>query len=301
MSSSPHDSDEMDLLAENAAEAGLAWTGPPRVTRTEVGVGDGRTISALVWGDGPAEVVLLHGGAQNAHTFDTVALALDRPLVALDLPGHGHSSWREDHDYTPSTMAVDVATAVETLAPEARVVVGMSLGGLTTLALSAHRPDLVRRVVLVDITPGVDREKSRAIVEFISGPERFAGYEEMVERTVRHHPGRSETSLRRGVLHNAKQLDDGAWTWRWDPVRQGSGGPATVAAGLWDAVDDVRVPLTLVRGAVSPVVDDADVAELLRRQPGARVLVVDGAGHSIQGDRPLPLAAIIAAEAGERP
>ena len=35
--------------------------------------------------------VLLHGGSQNAHTWDTVAMALDRPLVAIDLPGHGHS------------------------------------------------------------------------------------------------------------------------------------------------------------------------------------------------------------------
>ena len=145
----------------------------------------------------------------------------------------------------------------------------------------------------------MDGEKSRAIVEFISGPERFASYEEMVERTVRHHPDRSESSLRRGVLHNAKQLDDGMWTWRWDPVRRGAGDAATAAAGLWTAVDLVRVPLTLVRGGRSPVVDDADVAELLHRQPDATVIVVDGAGHSIQGDQPLALAAIIAAEAGE--
>ena len=299
MSPSPPGPEEMALLAENASEVGLEWSGPPQVTRTDVKVADGRTISALVWGDGPAEVVLLHGGAQNAHTFDTVALALGRPLVALDLPGHGHSSWREDHDYAPVKVAADVATAVDVLAPDARVVVGMSLGGLITLALSTQRADLVRRMVLVDITPGVDGEKSRAIVEFISGPERFAGYEEMVERTVRHHPDRSERSLRRGVLHNAKQLDDGTWTWRWDPVRRGAGDATTAAAGLWTAVDEVRVPLTLVRGGRSPVVDDADVAELLRRQPDATVIVVDGAGHSIQGDQPLALAAIIAAEAGE--
>ena len=63
---------------------------------TEVG---GRTVSALVWGDAPAELVLIHGGGQNAHTWDTVALALDRPLVAIDLPGHGHSSWWEGGRY----------------------------------------------------------------------------------------------------------------------------------------------------------------------------------------------------------
>jgi pimeloyl-ACP methyl ester carboxylesterase len=44
---------------------------------------------------------------------------------------------------------------------------------------------------------------------------------------------------------------------------------------------------------VSPVVDDDDVAEALRRQPTLRVEVVDGAGHSIQGDRPVELAALV--------
>jgi len=49
----------------------------------------------------------------------------------------------------------------------------------------------------------------------------------------------------------------------------------------------------LVRGLAWSVVDDADVAELLHRQPGTRVEGVEGAGHSIQGDRPLELAALI--------
>ena len=38
------------------------------------------------------------------------------------------------------------------------------------------------------------------------------------------------------------------------------------------------------------MVADEDVEELLRRQPDAEVITVDGAGHSIQGDRPLELA-----------
>ena len=49
-----------------------------------------------MWGDAEPELVFLHGGAQNAHTWDTVALALGRPLVAIDLPGHGHSDGGRD-------------------------------------------------------------------------------------------------------------------------------------------------------------------------------------------------------------
>ena len=88
---------------------------PPVVRRTWVEAPSGHEVSALVWGDEPAEYVLLHGGAQNAHTWDTLALALGRPLVAIDLPGHGHSDWRDDHDYRPQAMADDIAFVIEAL------------------------------------------------------------------------------------------------------------------------------------------------------------------------------------------
>jgi pimeloyl-ACP methyl ester carboxylesterase len=51
----------------------------------------------------------------------------------------------------------------------------------------------------------------------------------------------------------------------------------------------------LVRGALSPVVDDADEAEFRRRRPSDQVITVAEAGHSIQGDQPLELARIISA------
>src|ERR671937_3254323 len=143
--------DEFGLFRENADEYGLPWSGPPSVRREYVEVRDGQRVSALVWGTTDPELVLLHGGAQNAHTWDTVALALDRPLVALDLPGHGHSSHRADHVYWPLENAVVLERAIRELAPDARGVVGMSLGGLTALALTDRAPDLVRQLVLVDV------------------------------------------------------------------------------------------------------------------------------------------------------
>jgi pimeloyl-ACP methyl ester carboxylesterase len=291
------DFEEFSLLADNASEVGLAWDGPPEVRRRQIPLPDGRSLSALVWGTGDPEVVLVHGGAQNAHTWDTVALALRRPLVALDLPGHGHSDWKDSHDYTASANAPDVAAAIEALAPNARLLVGMSLGGLTSIAVTAQHPDLVRQLMLVDITPGVNAEKSKAILDFVSGPTSFASFDEILERTLTHNPGRSEASLRRGVLHNAKELPDGTWSWRWDPTRtMGSGDDGAVRfAALWDDLSGITAPVTLLRGGTSPVVDDDDVAELLRRLPDADVVVVEGAGHSVQGDRPLEAARLIAA------
>ena len=194
-------------------------------------------------------------------------------------------------------MAEDVAEAIAQLAPEAGVLVGMSLGGLTSTAVAARRPELVDRLALVDVTPGVDDEGARAITDFLAGPESFASFDEILAYTMQHNPTRSESSLRRGIIHNAYSRRDGSWVWRWDRrmMRSDPGAaPRPPMTDLWEDLSATTQPLLLVRGGTSPVVGDDDVEELLRRRPDARVAVVEGAGHSIQGDRPVELAAILA-------
>jgi pimeloyl-ACP methyl ester carboxylesterase len=189
---------------------------------------------------------------------------------------------------------------VAELAPTARAVVGMSLGGVSSIALAAQAPELVRALVLVDITPGVTAEKAAPVTNFVNGPATFPSFDEILARTIEHNPGRSESSLRRGILHNALQREDGSWVWRYarfrtEPAPDGSGAVAHPDFGdWWEAVSALTVPILLVRGLAWSVVDDDDVTELLRRQPTATVVGVEGAGHSIQGDRPLELAAIVA-------
>lgn len=291
--------DEFGLFADNAAEFGIPYAGPPTVRREFVAVDADRRLSALVWGAGQPDLVLVHGGAQNAHTWDTVALALDRPLVAVDLPGHGHSEDGRNGSLDVASNATDLAEVIRRLAPDARAVVGMSLGGLTTLALSMQAPELVRAVVLVDITPGVTAEKAKAITAFVDGPASFDSFDDLLARTIEHNPTRTEASLRRGILHNASQRDDGTWVWRHARARPAGGSPdgervERDPAALWDAVAALRVPLLLVRGMrPQSVVDDGDEAELLARLPSARVVHVADAGHSVQGDAPVELARLI--------
>ncbi len=285
--------DEFGLFGENAEEYGLPFDGPPTVRRVEVEVSPGRHVSSLVWGTEPAELVLVHGGAQNAHTWDTVALALGRPLVAIDLPGHGHSDRGPDDVISIGSNGKDLATVVAQLAPDARGVVGMSLGGMSSIALAAHAPELVRALVLVDITPGVNAEKAAPIMAFVDGPSSFDSFDDLLARTMEHNPTRSESSLRRGILHNALQREDGSWVWRYARFRTGDRNAVPEFADWWQAISDLRVPLMLLQGLAWSVVDEADVAELQRRQPGARVVGVEGAGHSIQGDRPLELAGLL--------
>lgn len=286
--------DEFSMFGENITEYSLQIALMPTVERIAIQLRDQRTLSALKWGKESPEILFVHGSAQNAHTWDTVILAMGVSAIAIDMPGHGHSSWRKDGNYEPTVLANDVATAIEILAPQAKVIVGMSLGGLTTVALAGMRPDLAKRIVVVDITPGVNSQKSKAITDFVNGPQSFASFEELLARTIEHNPTRSESSLRRGILHNAKQIDDGSWQWRYDrsthPSAEDSAKRIERIAELWSVIENLKCTMTLVRGGVSPVVDDADVAELRRRKPDVDVLVVDGAGHSVQGDRPVELA-----------
>ena len=301
------DYDEFGLLHENAAEWNIPFPEQPVVSRRSFTLPSGQVLSYLQWGEGEPELVFLHGGAQNGHTWDTVMLALGRPAVAVDLPGHGHSDRRSDRDYGPWQNAEAVASLVESVAPAARCVIGMSLGGATTIRLAAQRPDLCRRVVFIDVTPQINDPSrqlttaERGTVSLIAGPPVYDSFDEMADAAVALSPFRSATGVRRGVRHNARRLDDGRWTWRYDlfgpapgePVGEGAATRWVDFTPLWDDVSAIDVPSLFVRGGLSPFVTDADIAEMQRRLPSLQVVVVDGAGHAVQSDRPLVLADLI--------
>ena len=290
---------EFSMLKENADEAGIPWKGTPKVERKFFTSSEGFSISGILWGEEPPRLVLIHGGAQNAHTWDTVALALDMPLLALDLPGHGHSDWRPKCDYTPFVLADQVAEAIQHWAPEAEAVVGMSLGGLTAFCIASDHAQLVKRLGIVDVTPGTDRTKAEPIINFVSGPEVFENFEEILKRTIEHNPTRSEASLRRGVLHNSHEIEDGKWSWRYDVGRawkdqkkENTSEPIDFSE-LWDKVSEIKVPIHLWLGGAWSVVGDEDVEKMKSFHHEMVVEKVEGAGHSIQGDKPLELKELI--------
>jgi pimeloyl-ACP methyl ester carboxylesterase len=289
--------DEFGLLGDNAAEVRLPFTAPPTVTRRDFEVGPEQRVSAIVWGEADPELVLLHGGGQNAHTWDTVALALGRPLVAIDLPGHGHSGRRQDRDYGPWRNAAAVAAVMDAAAPRAAAVVGMSLGGVTAIRLAATRPDLVRKLVIVDVTPQVEDptrqlgQADRGAVALVTGPPVYDSFDAMAAAAIAASPRRPRSAVERGVRHNSVQLPDGRWTWRYDLFDR----PAGLAdfSPLWADVSAITAPIMLVRGGESKFVRDEDVAEFVRRQPGLRIEVVPDSGHAVQSDQPLDLTRMI--------
>lgn len=280
---------EFDLLAENAEQAGV--TGPlPPVERVHTG-----GISALRWGGPQPRVVFLHGGGQNAHTWDTVIVGLGEPALAVDLPGHGHSGWRDDGDYSPANNADTLLPVLRELAPNAEFVVGMSLGGLTGIRLGAQAPDLVNELVLIDVTPSALQRHSemtkeqQGTVALMHGEREFPSFQAMLDLTIAAAPHREVKALRRGVFHNSRRLDNGNWTWRYDAIRV-----FPDFSTLWDDVTALAAPVTLIRGGSSGFVTDEDADELSRRAPRFRgAHIVENSGHSVQSDQPRALIELV--------
>ena len=291
--------DEFSLLRENADDAGLPWIAPPVVRRASVRIDD-HHVRAIVWGDAPARAVLLHGGAQNAHTWDTVALALQQPVIAVDLPGHGRSDWRDDGDYDVQTMADAVAETMRTLAPSATTVIGIGLGAPVGLLVADRIGPAVARLVLIDSASGVrtsatpdapSSSQAAARVAAFTSHHRFATLDEMIERTLAYSPGRGGTAVRRGVLHNARQQEDGSWSWRWDPAQQGTRDYAFDSTAV--ALARFAGPILLVRGELSDIVTDELVSAFTAVHPNTELVTMTGAGHAVQGDRPVELAQVL--------
>ncbi|WP_410623383.1 alpha/beta fold hydrolase [Amycolatopsis sp. cmx-8-4] len=134
-------------FAEVAAEA------PAQVVhRRWVTVTAGINVSGVLWGAGPAALVLLPAPGTDARSLDRVALALGEPVVVIDPPGTGRSGGSAG---TPKRAARDVVEAVASFAPRARVIAGIGAGGVIALAVALRRAEL-GTVVLAGTEPGDD-------------------------------------------------------------------------------------------------------------------------------------------------
>jgi 2-succinyl-6-hydroxy-2,4-cyclohexadiene-1-carboxylate synthase len=237
-------------------------------------------------------VVLLHGFAGTRHSWDLVADRLDaeryRPL-ALDLRGHGAA--RAARPITFAACADDVAAA----APERFVLCGYSLGGRIALHVALGRPDRVSRLVLVATTAGIEdparREERRRADERLAAETERASIESFAERWMAQ-------PLFAGTPPEA------ARHWRADLIRNDPAALAAVLRGvgagamapLWDRLGELDgIPATIVAGERDARYT-AIAERLVAALPGARLVVVPGAGHGLPREAPQAVADAIATE-----
>jgi pimeloyl-ACP methyl ester carboxylesterase len=98
-------------------------------------------------------ILLIHGWTTDSHDWNWQIpfLADTHYVIAMDLRGHGRSSAPKDVVYTPQEYAKDAAALLQHLEFEKDVVVmGHSMGGVTTSVLAVQEPELVKAIILVD-------------------------------------------------------------------------------------------------------------------------------------------------------
>jgi len=250
----------------------------------------GLRLHLLDWGAiGLPPLLLLHGGAQTAHSFDEVApaLARDHHVLALDQRGHGDSDWAARYDREAFTG--DIGAVLDAHGWEAATLVALSLGGLNAIAYAAGNPERVRGLVVVDVVPSVAPAGRDAIGRQLAVRD-FATFDEAVAHARAFNPRRTVANIRERLHHAMRKGPDGRWTYKFDPSI--AGGTRQIEE-LWWAVGRLRCPTLLVRGAESPVLTAEGAERFVRSVPGSSVGVVPGAGHSVMGDNPAGFLAVV--------
>jgi pimeloyl-ACP methyl ester carboxylesterase len=241
----------------------------------------------LDWGgDGKPPLVLLHGALTHAHVWDFFSLQLREHfhIYSVDLPGHGDSEWAADGDYSRARMTAEIAGLLQTAGWDSVSLVGHSLGGSIAALVAATLPWRVRSLVMVDSTL-LPTGRPSVLARLTGGPDRFPSLEAFAHHAARFNPRRDPARLAVSLRWNARQLEDGSWSWKYDPGLRHGGSPPEHER-VWSALAGLRVPVLFVRaGEHSHLTEEA--AERLHALPNVQTVVVPRAAHNVMGDNPL--------------
>ena len=248
----------------------------------------------LEWGDTSNPViVMLHGFAQQAHSWDFVALAFaDRyRVIAIDQRGHGDSDWAKDGDYTPETQQIDIQGIVEELKLDEFILMGLSMGGRNSFTYAANNPEKVKALIIVDAGPENVRAGTQNIRNFVEQEDELDSIDAFVERVIKYNPRRDPIQIRGSIVNNLKQLPTGKWTWKYDKLlrsagRMGRKQEPEVTDRLWKYVESLSCPTLVVKGDRSDVIAAGTADQMHKRIPGGKIAIVENAGHLVMGDNP---------------
>jgi len=238
-------------------------------------------LAAYEWGppDAP-RVVCLHGVRNHGRHFAPLAAELGgHHVVAVDLPGHGHSPWEPPWD-----IGAHVDAIVETVGEQESALVGHSFGGRLAFELAARAPRLVPKLVLIDPAILLPGHVALAAAENARLEKSYVSFEELVER--RFDESQLHSAPRELVVADlaphVETGEDGRVRYRYcqSAVVAAYGEMASQPPQF----EDVRVPTLLVLGERSYLPYD----HLLDAHRGAlgdllEVAVVPG-GHSVLWD-----------------
>ena len=194
------------------------WSTSPSTPRLFVGA-KGLALRASQYGDFTAPIVLLlHGGGQTRHAWADTARTIAGAgycAITLDARGHGESDWCAQGDYSTESLVADLNAVIHSL-PTAPIIVGASMGGLTSmLALGENASLPCSALVLVDVAPRLEQQGVRRIIEFMRRhQDGFDSLEQVRDAIAAYNPHLPHRAIDvdRGTLrrHCGKRHDEAA-------------------------------------------------------------------------------------------
>lgn len=230
-------------------------------------------------------IAFCHGLFGQGRNWTQIAKAFsaDHRALLIDMPNHGRSEWTEEFAYP------DLADRVASLlaSDEPATLVGHSMGGKIAMAIALRHPELVERLVVVDVSP-VAYESAREFLGYIdamrgldlSTLERREQADAALRATV------SNSVVRGFLLQNLRREGD-RWSWILNldllaaHLPELAGWPGEDFAGR--AYDG---PVLWVGGADSAYVADDYAPAMERLFPRVRRVTIKGAGHWVHSEQP---------------
>jgi pimeloyl-ACP methyl ester carboxylesterase len=251
-------------------------------------IGDEWNKDAAAAADLPA-ILMLHGGGQNRFSWKNTGQILADAgfhVIALDSRGHGDSDRSPTANYSVESLCADTLQVLYQIGRPI-VLIGASMGGLTGI-LAAHEagPELVTKLVLVDVVPKFEKDGSARIRDFMfSHVHGFDSLDEAADAVAAYLPHRPKPRSVEGLKKNLR-LRDGRWYWHWDPafLTKPEDDPFVRMEKLEQAAINLQVPILLIRGKLSDVVSPEGVEDFLAKVPHAELVELPGAGHTAAGD-----------------
>ncbi len=238
-------------------------------------------------GDAGARVVFLHGLFGQGRNFAAIAEAL-RPefrSLLVDLPNHGRSAWTDEFSY--GLMADVVAGRLrDGFAADGPVhVIGHSMGGKVAMVLALRHPELVDRLVVVDISPagGRDQGEFEHLLDSLTALD-LSTLSRRSEADERLSGSIDDTRVRGFLLQNLRSDSSGfRWLANLNLLRQEL---PRIGGFPEDLVGTLDRPVLWVAGERSPYVRPEHEATMRRLFPRTTQVTIKGAGHWVHSERP---------------
>ncbi len=241
------------------------------------------------WGDpdNPKVLICVHGLTRTGRDFDFLAAALEHEyrVICPDVVGRGQSDWLNDKsDYTYPLYVNDMAMLLARIDAERIDWVGTSMGGLIGIFLASYAGSPIHKMVINDIGPRIPAAGLQRVATYVGQVVTFDSIEKMEKflRTIAATFGNlSDEQWRHMTIHGARQLEDGRYTFAYDPgIAKNFRTLDLKDIDLWSMWDAIHCPTLVLRGEHSDVLDHADAVIMTERGPKATLIEFPGMGHA---------------------